>query len=556
MKHLPVALALLALPVQAQIETAQVLGSTASELGTILPTAARSGEFLDDVDGDGVDDWVVAGSSTSHGRSFVRVLSGAGGELLFEWSDIGSSPLGRLVQPLGDVNGDGLPELAIPRERLGDPRRIEVWSTGTWTLLYTILPPSSGSAQAFGAYLGRIQDLTGDGVDELATCDVPFGTFGQGFRAWVFDGVDGSLVHEFGPELGDFGVALGSPGDLDGDGLGEVMIGAPDMPDGIEVPGAVFVYRGSDGSLLRVHDRSTLVLRNEGFGAALAFPGDVEGDGVPDYAIASRYPVPGRLRLFSGATGAVLHEWDELGDGLSTASVAAVGDLDGDGAMDLALRRGQLLPPTGDGVLTAVDLLSTRPPYSRLDVILGRQQSFGQELAGGPDLDGDGAPDLLVATPTYLDSNGSAVGEDYDPGRVVRYSLRDLAADATIACTSTINSTGWFGRIWYEGSLSVAEDDLDLVAWDVVVQNFGVFFHGPNPIQVPFGDGFRCVASPVVRLGVVLTTDAGIAWSPLPLSAPGVQPGTPLYVQYWYRDPSAGSSGFNLSDAMVLSLVP
>ena len=70
---------------------------------------------------------------------------------------------------------------------------------------------------------------------------------------------------------------------------------------------------------------------------------------------------------------------------------------------------------------------------------------------------------------------------------------------------------------------------------------FALFFTGPEEIQVPFGDGFRCVGAGSVglfRLG------------------PPQLPGERRSFQLWYRDPAAGGSGFNLSNGVTVTFCP
>ena len=76
----------------------------------------------------------------------------------------------------------------------------------------------------------------------------------------------------------------------------------------------------------------------------------------------------------------------------------------------------------------------------------------------------------------------------------------------------------------------------------------GLFFVGPDQTQTPFGDGSLCISGTITRLDVI-QPDSGVAhYAAFDLGAFG----TPLNVQYWYRDPAAGGAGFNLSDALGL----
>ena len=87
---------------------------------------------------------------------------------------------------------------------------------------------------------------------------------------------------------------------------------------------------------------------------------------------------------------------------------------------------------------------------------------------------------------------------------------------------------------------------------------FGIFFHGPNQIDVPFGNGRRCVGGTLVRFSPVSTGPTGQVSQlvdnsalPNPLLA-----GESTNFQFWFRDIPAGGSGFNTSDALALTYTP
>ena len=103
-------------------------------------------------------------------------------------------------------------------------------------------------------------------------------------------------------------------------------------------------------------------------------------------------------------------------------------------------------------------------------------------------------------------------------------------------------------------------NDLVLTATGVPAGQFGVFFYGVSQTQVPFGDGFKCVANPVFRLHVT-ATGAGTVGFPIdygnpPGPAAQITPGSTWNFQFWYRDPAAGASGHNLSDGLELLFCP
>ncbi len=151
-----------------------------------------------------------------------------------------------------------------------------------------------------------------------------------------------------------------------------------------------------------------------------------------------------------------------------------------------------------------------------------------------------------------------------------------VSADATISleytpacappvpyCSSAPHSAGAGARIGSSGSASVSSNDLVLEVLDAPPMRFGLFYYGPNAIQAPFGDGFRCVGGTTFRLNPPLATDgAGGVARPLDLTQPPepagqIDPGATWNFQFWFRDPGGpGGSGFNLSDGLSATFCP
>ncbi|MCB9915889.1 MAG: hypothetical protein H6828_12230 [Planctomycetes bacterium] len=124
-------------------------------------------------------------------------------------------------------------------------------------------------------------------------------------------------------------------------------------------------------------------------------------------------------------------------------------------------------------------------------------------------------------------------------------------------CLSTPNSTGSRAVITMSGSSSLTANDLALHAGPVPSGQPGLFFLGPQATQVPFGDGFRCIGTTLLtRLPVVAASslgELGYAFDNTATQASSyLVPGVTWAFQGWFRDPAAGGSGFNLSDAATV----
>ncbi len=127
-------------------------------------------------------------------------------------------------------------------------------------------------------------------------------------------------------------------------------------------------------------------------------------------------------------------------------------------------------------------------------------------------------------------------------------------------CSAAPNSVSPTGAlIAGSGSASLGAAQLTLVTSDVPPGNSGLYFFGSNPVMAPFGDGFRCVGGAILRLPLIAADSAGSATYDLSFAAfpeTRIDPGSVWNFQLWYRDPAAGMSGFNLSNALEIQFTP
>lgn len=132
-------------------------------------------------------------------------------------------------------------------------------------------------------------------------------------------------------------------------------------------------------------------------------------------------------------------------------------------------------------------------------------------------------------------------------------------------CVGAPNSAGPGASIGYSGTTSVSIDDFTLTVAGAVPNKAGFFIYGNAQVQVPLGDGFRCVGGSIFRLRPATNANASGMNSrfvdftiPPAGSGPGqITPGATWNFQYWYRDPlGPGGSGVNLSNALAATFAP
>ena len=237
----------------------------------------------------------------------------------------------------------------------------------------------------FGESCVPLGDVTGDGVIDIAV-GAPgyYGNFGD---VVALSGADGSIVHLWcDPDgYGYFGTDLANVGDLDGDAVDDLAIGAPYNHCGHE--GSVYVHSGRTGSHLRT---LTDGLSCAYFGRSIDAAGDVDRDGFVDLVVGAasyRSSVDGQVYVVSAHTGAFLRVIKTTIEHFGV-SVANLGDVNADGASEL------LIGSPAENRVYIYSGRSSRP----LRILEGEARSLlGWKVARAGDTDRDGIPDLAAS---------------------------------------------------------------------------------------------------------------------------------------------------------------
>ena len=388
-----------------------------ASLGSLAPAG--------DLDGDGVPD-LLAGApldATAGAQAgSATAVSGADGSVLTAFA--GSAPgelFGWSVVSLGDVDGDGLADVAVGAPGAAGRGVVRVFSGASGDELYVLA--GNELAGFFGGALAAIGDVDGDGIGEFAV-GAPGEALSAG-RIHVFSGASGEpLGSRQGEAVGDrLGSSIHGVSDVDSGG----MVGFSDVDSGGAVGAACGATQsGNDGGgYVLLLDATDLSVTNswsgdaagDRLGNAVRFVGDLDGDGVMDVMAGSdpRLPSgapsgPGYARVWSGADGSEIMtlRGDEPGTGYSS-HIEGVGDTNGDGVADIVVSE----PGSDDnGINTGSITLYSGADGSVLHIINGPSSAnvqFGACVAWAGDLNADGLADFAVSAP-FGDEGGEDAG--------------------------------------------------------------------------------------------------------------------------------------------------
>ncbi len=355
-----------------------------------------------DINQDGLQDLLIGSPYHDHVGEDGSSFSGAGATYLIYGGPLsGDRPLstadaivvgtcagcvaGQAVAGAGDVNGDGYDDILVGAwgyDREDDPE------TGT----------DEGAVDAGAAFL-FYGPLSGSlGLEEA----------------------DAVIIGDL--EGGGLGASVAAAGDVNQDGFGDLLVGAPDYNG----RGAAFLYYGPISDVRTAQDADARLMGDEEgaqAGYAVSSAGDLNDDGRDDVIVTAPYDPGGTLEagavfvFFGPVVGEIALDRANLtlqGEGVSDHagySVSPGGDLNGDGVADLVIGSqgdSKAIGVPARNVYAVFGPASGVMSLSNADVILTSDDaslSLGHAVSLAQDVNGDGQVDLLCGVPDRNDDS-------------------------------------------------------------------------------------------------------------------------------------------------------
>lgn len=386
--------------------------------------------ILDDLNDDGVKEIAASGEvvirdqygyDRTHG--VVRIFDGKDGSLIRQLRNTDSqfdSSFGNRVTLGGDQDSDGIRDLIVSDFDYytnGGYGTIRVFSPKTGLQLTSF---TTGTYYSSLATFESVGDLDADGESDLAISGVfPTEVGGNTVLLRAYSARTGTILWEAAPASGSNNYweqrrlsAINPVGDVTGDGVPDMLIGGDDLERTSAVLGAVHLISGADGSVVRTWQVGLAGLGQTVVGNRVAYLGDVDEDGVGDFAVISYSRDAGSGSLVAKVsvysltnTNLTVPVWVKESipwtreSGLSQIGFRSVGDFNHDGVQDLGI---MVNPSARASTLRIMSGLNGATIHEFTDVELvsdrGRTTGnifLGTAIASG-DLDDDGFNELLI----------------------------------------------------------------------------------------------------------------------------------------------------------------
>lgn len=405
------------------------LNQADARLGTSVAIAG-------DVNGDGFNDVIVGAPQYDLGEyneGIASVYLGSVNGLSVVPTTLQrnqeSSGFGTSVASAGDVNGDGYDDVIVGAHSYSNGEAVE----GAAFLYYgsagglagaPVLLEKNQALSLFGFAVSSADDVNGDGYDDVLVGSIFFtnGQPGEGAAFLYLGSASGinttsAATLEMNQAGAGFGASISRAGDVNGDGFADVVIGAYQYDNGQNNEGAAFIFHGSASGLNLTPARILEANQADaGFGGAVAFAGDVNGDGFSDIIVGAATYDDGQTDEGNafvyhgsaagiGASPALAIQVNQAGANFGS-SVSSAGDVNGDGYSDVIIGAFYYTAPELYEGAALIYLGSpsgiTADVAKLLESNLAGAQ-LGTSVAGGGDINGDGFSDIIIGASRYAE---------------------------------------------------------------------------------------------------------------------------------------------------------
>jgi hypothetical protein len=410
---------------------------------------------------------------------------------------------GRNIIGTSDFSGDGKPDLYVSAAGIN---QVFVINPLTGAIIHTLGSPNSKTSGLFGNSMALMPDANGDGLDDIligaASEDTPAAN--SAGRAYLYTSNNFStprlsMTAPNSVSSSNFGAAITSVPDMDGDQRDDIMISAPDETvNGSTKAGMLYIFSGADGTLVTNISQPTIAANNR-FGAILKRTSDLSGDHIDEILMVSNKTV----YVFNPVTRTFIGTITRTAN---ISSLLTLPDANGDGRDDLLIGTPFETVQSSLGVgtvalysgATFVLIRSFLPPVPMANAL------FGSSLADVGDRSGDGQDDFLIGAVYQKDISavesgaafiingvtGALIQSLYSPAPILNglfgfgsAVINDLngdgKAEVVVSALAELNNSVKTGRVYLYSSTEPLggdpvqvydfnESSLDLSRWSVV----------------------------------------------------------------------------------------